>query len=154
MPKLKDGILRDDVGNIVQLPGGGVTVNERGNIEVKKALGPDRIVERNAGCWNCRNFNIDQLFQSVAKAARQRDVAVLSDKMPVAAAHRKADATQKFLREKKGFIGVCAIDKADAEFVSYKYLCTSWSGTTGASLARAPGEPLSPLGEEVADKLK
>jgi len=130
-----------------------VSVNERGNLEVRKALRSDRIVERNAGCWNCIHFSTGELYDKVALAARARDLAVLSEKMPAAAAHRKADATQKILREKRGFIGVCAIDKADAEFVSYKYLCTSWSGTTGASLARNPGESLSPLGEEILDKV-
>lgn len=39
------------------------------------------------------------------------------------------------------------------DFVTMRFLCTHWSGKQGASLARAPGEALSPLVGEVLDKL-
>lgn len=149
---LKDGLLRDGFGEIVQLPGGAPFVNERGNIEVKKALDKSRIHERNAGCWSCLHFDTGELYETVKLAAHRRDVAVLSQTMPAGAAHRKADKNKKWLEKHKGFMGVCRADKSESEFVSYQYLCGNWSGKTGASLARAPGEPLSPLADELKDK--
>lgn len=158
MTSRKDGPIFDDLGNLVQAPGGGAFINERGNIEVRKA--PDnRVIERNAGCYSCLYYDVDQVFDTKVQEAYVRAFSALKKRgFNDNDAKRKTDAELKPLQA-KGLIGVCTSRdahrslKPPGDFVAMRYLCRFWSGKTGASLARAPGEPLSPLAAEVKDQL-
>jgi hypothetical protein len=150
---LKNGALYDDLGQLIQAPGGLPFVNERGNIEVRKPIDASRILERNAGCWNCIHMETGPVYDSVVAACYVRDIAVLKDTgVSAGEATKRATKTRTILVSRKGFLGICLTNKAEGDFVSSKYLCESWSGKQGASLARAPGEPLSPLVPEEMDK--
>lgn len=74
--KLKDGPLYDDLGNLIQAPGGAPFINEQGNIEVRKVFHQDRVVERNAGCWNCRHFDTGAVFDKRVQDAYVRRFSV------------------------------------------------------------------------------
>lgn len=158
MSSRKDGPIFDDMGNLVRAPGGGAFINEHGNIEVRKT--PDnRVVERNAGCYSCIHYDVDQVFDAKVQEAYVRAFAALKKRgLSDEVARRKTDAELRPLQA-KGLIGVCTSREARSslkppgDFVAHRYLCRFWSGKTGASLARTPGEALSPLADEVKDKL-
>jgi hypothetical protein len=150
----KNGALYDDLGNLIQAPGGMPFINERGNIEVRKPIDPARVLERNAGCWNCIHQEIGTIYDSRVDRAYTRDVVAYKERgLSDESAHKRAGEVRAILRTKKGLLGICLADKAEGEFIAAKYLCEHWSGRVGASLARAPGEPLSPLVAEEIDKL-
>lgn len=49
-----------------------------------------------------------------------------------------------------GEAGICMIGKADSDFVHAGFLCSSWTGKQGASMATS-GHPLDPLPDEMRD---
>jgi len=51
----------------------------------------------------------------------------------------------------QGLIGVCIKGRAEADFVTAPYLCDSWVGREGSSVA-TEGQPLDLLPEELADE--
>jgi hypothetical protein len=153
MTSPKDGPIYDDFGNLVHVPGGAF-VNERGNIEIRKAPLPERIVERNAGCWNCLHFDTGFTFENLLIQHYTNKFKSFKERgFPDEPARQHTEAALKPLQN-KGHVGVCLKGKSEGDFVANRYLCDNgWSGVQGASLARAPGEALSATIAEVKDKL-
>lgn len=113
----------------------------------------DRIVDRNAGCFNCMNFERGLIYDDRVEASFQRDVVAFRARGATqASAVGRASKTRRVLVQKKGFFGVCLTNRAPGDFVAASHLCEGWSGVVGASMARSPGEALSPLVEEEFDK--
>lgn len=149
---VRKGLILDDFGNPVKLPDGAVEQTSDGGIRTIKPL-DGRVVERNAGCWNCLYFDTGTLYDIKVGASYNRDVSVfLSRGLSPDVARKRADETRRTLRSKKGIFGTCTVGGAEGDFVHQGFLCTKWSGRVGASLTRAPGEPLSPLMAEEYDK--
>jgi len=52
----------------------------------------------------------------------------------------------------RGIWGVCKAGKGGGDFIASTYLCPSWTGAPGASVARG-GEAPDLLPEEIAERL-
>lgn len=124
----------------------------------------DRTVERGRGCWNCREFTTGDsvLEKFLNNMTREVTGAVGSGKRP-------APATMSLLRQcetgiKQGRMGVCKkndtreLSVGEKEngkpgtFISDGFLCSSWSGADGHSLATS-GHALDKLPDELKDRL-
>lgn len=157
---LEKGTILDDFGNVVKLPDGAVEVNPvTGAVRAYKPLDDSRIIERNAGCYNCLYSDTGQAYKTAVEQCYRRDVQLLVNQgLTRRTAEQKAGQTRSGLLNKRGIFNICTgggvTPDGDpvGDFVSSRYLCKKWSGRTGASLARAPGEPLSPTIAEEYDK--
>jgi hypothetical protein len=112
------------------------------------------VVERNAGCWNCKSFDTGFTFeQMLIQAYTKRFTSFKDHGYPNDEAKRLTEADLKPLQN-RGHVGVCSAGKTEGDFVVSQYLCENgWSGVQGASMARAPGEALNPTIAEIKDKL-
>lgn len=171
---LEKGTILDDFGNVVKLPDGAIEQDPKtGAIKDYRVI-KDRVRERNAGCWSCIHYETGVAFDAAVAQAHRRDIMALqTDHMGPDGTMRKAvdqkaakgiaNYTRMLLTRSPGIFGICTGNgvglDADGnevpvgEFIPKSYLCRKWSGRTGASLARAPGEALSPLIAEEYDKI-
>lgn len=94
---------------------------------------------------NCRHFdNGEKSKNHWKKVARPREEANL--KFLRQTAPQKADGFKELLTAAQaaifyGKMGMCLAGKVKTEFVEDAYLCPSWTGRQGASVARAGGGP-------------
>lgn len=107
---------------------------------------PGRTFERTQGCWNCKNFdNGDKAKAYWRDVCRPRDLRH-AQAYEVAGNKKAAQETRDTIKAadeaiKAGVAGLCMIGKAKSDFVVHSFLCDSWSGALGASVAREGGAP-------------
>lgn len=148
---------------------------------------PDRIVERNAGCWNCTHFttgpSVEAVWEKhyeqrllqirrsgayarehvtakpdaqyrVAQLTRQGVSKAVAVEMVISEAAAKDPRIEMLrkvtvdVRDQK--LGICRIAANGADFVYRKYMCDSWSGAQGASMAIGT-DAINPLPEELKE---
>jgi hypothetical protein len=120
----------------------------------------NRAVERTQGCWNCRHFDRDKAKQ-VWQHRRQIDLQRAlegAQTLPGGEEHAQVRNIRLMVNTLDhaivlGKTGMCAIQAVDTDFVNDAYLCVSWTGAIGASLARAGGEA-DKLPEELMADIK
>jgi hypothetical protein len=158
----------DDMGNFVGLEGSPlIRVDEDKNVlSVHKPISPDRLLDRNVGCGNCLHFDSDLHFLERVQTRFTSDLLALKNKgVRPDFARRKASQIRTMVLDKRGALGVCKINACVdekrgvvADYVPKTFLCGDgggvcrWVGRDGASLARLPGEKLSPHMTEEYDK--
>lgn len=136
----------DDWGNLVQL------------------APEERTFERKQGCWNCKNYDIGDLFEKRVEDCFRRDVKVNLDAgLGLDRAGLKADVTRKTLLGyvppppppepgqrarpvirapiRRGIFGLCLKGKTEGDFVACKHLCLDgWDAKQGVKGEFSPGE--------------
>ena len=162
----------DDMGNFVGYGGKSVVVSKDGeHVDgVYKTLDESRLLTRNAGCFNCLHYNTGVEARERLNACFRRDVLVYMGKgLERGMAERKAKGVIDEISQKvaTGHIGACLINASidprqnkPADFTAATHLCgdpvtgqlVKWVARTGVSLARDPGEGLSPSIAEEYDK--
>ncbi len=87
---------------------------------------PERIVEREAGCWNCLSFDCGDTAVMHYAACRTRDYKVLREKglSPERAESILKHQDQTMMPPRSG---IC-LQGDRADFVSATYLCSRWRG--------------------------
>lgn len=133
-----------------------------GNDSEDKILVPkERVLSRGQGCWNCihgdsaREFWTEKRKRDLLFAKQLAENSPRGEDHPQVVQIRKmidtvdhSVAAHALLRCTKG---VTAEGEPIGDLVAHNYLCSKWSGKTGASLAREG--KLDDLPEEAADKL-
>jgi len=122
-------------------------------------------ITRTQGCWSCIHWENEEKSRQLWSQQRQRtltDALTFSMSVPEGEEHPQVFQIRKMVNTvdhgvASGHLGICLIGKSGTDFVDNAYLCDSWSGREGASVARAsqkadklPGE----LREEMEDSLK
>lgn len=125
----------------------------------------DRTIERGRGCWNCKSFENDKVSRQRWRECRMRDVAYirahsgeLITKLGAMEDPTKlpdGDARYDTIRQMDqaviaGAVGLCMIGKVPTDFVHHQYLCSSWTGKQGSSVATS-GHKLDKLPDELRD---
>jgi hypothetical protein len=109
---------------------------------------------------NCASWNNDHVARQHWGACRQRDLALMAQR---ALLHRDGEAAEEIVQARRmldmadhavarGEFGLCLKDRAGADMVHNAYLCDSWSGRAGSSLA-IEGHEVDLLPEELAERL-
>jgi len=107
--------------------------------------GSIRDLARKTGELMKRGFT-EHEAQQIATADVQRQLGHI-----VAQAQRTDARFQKFdAMVQAGQIGICISGHAPGDFVAHAYLCGSWDGVTGSSVATS-GKPLDKLPDELRD---
>lgn len=109
---------------------------------------PERVVQRNRGCWSCKSFENGPLAkQQWHQAKGEVVVAYLSQGKTTLEAEAQLASWDR--QVKAGEFGLC-MKGTQPGFVHCKYLCDKWDGRQGHSLATS-GKKLDKLGDELMD---
>lgn len=118
------------------------------------SLGPDRLVERGQGCWNCTSWSVEKAQEfywnkvrpdTLEKALKIALESPLKEKDPRVLAIRKT-IPQLDQGLEQAVWGVCAKGKMNADFTHTTGLCEDgWVGAQGASLASLGKPDLLPM---------
>lgn len=105
----------------------------------------DRIVTRSRGCWNCISFCNDDIAKKHFRFLRMRDrqAAIAKGDFYVPPLYDKVEAMID-----AGAMGICLQGKGKGDIKHHQFLCDSWSGKTGSSIA-TEGQPLDALPDEL-----
>lgn len=97
---------------------------------------PERVVERQTGCWNCIHFDngekASRYFNETKLPAVRKDL--LDRAMNSGASATDAlEKAEEFIRLQvlpmaPPKVGICMAGKAQADFVHHAYQCASWTG--------------------------
>lgn len=118
---------------------------------------PLQPIERKQGCWNCKYWDNQEKARAVWNHKRlgnlteaQALVQLHSDQGEshprVVSIRRMVDNVDRAVAA--GLLGVCSSGKSNSDLVHNGYLCPSWTGRLGASVAIA-GEGADKLPEEL-----
>ena len=137
---------------------------------IRKALNQvmvpkERVISKGQGCWNCKSWDRDKA-KPLWTEKRQNDLNTAltlaldapdgEDNVRVRNIRSMVDSLDHLVAS--GHVGCCtgggktANDEPVGDFVVHSFLCGSWNGMVGASLACIDGK-LDALPEETADKL-
>lgn len=127
-------------------------------------VGTDRIEVRTQGCWNCIHWDPEaaaKLWWGEARAAMLARGVTLASNDPRGEAHPVVRNIREMVPKIDGSMtlgefGTCRMGKDPngnplGDFVASTYLCGTWTGKVGASVARE-GEKADLLPEEVFDR--
>lgn len=170
MSKPKSRPFFDDMGNFIGLKDRPLIEMDGDHVKtVHKAINPNRLMETNAGCFNCLHWDtglgFDAKLESCFKADYAADIAKgISSEL----ATKRATLNRNKNRASRGYIGTCAVNAAVDEkrnhvcaYTPGRFMCgdpatgqlSRWTAKVGASLSRLPGEGLTaPIGE-IYDKI-
>ena len=128
-------------------------------------IAKDRIVERNAGCWNCKHFSTEKaktLWWSTARNATIAKGVQIAMSSPLGEQDPKVLAIRSSVPKtdigmEQGTWGICGMagrgGGKGADFVNATGMCHVWTGAEGASVA-LEGERINALPEEVLEDMK
>lgn len=125
----------------------------------------ERILTRNAGCWNCIHMRdaTDFWFGDPAKGTHGRRGETLDRAVALALESPRGENDPRVVNIRRmiqiGDEGVrqramikCGPGYAEGDLVASSYMCTKWTGATGASIALG-GERINDLAEELREKI-
>lgn len=124
----------------------------------------DRIFSRGQGCWNCKWMEKATAFWTDRRQADLRKALDIARTSPLGEQDPKVLNIRNMVDTCDHAVASGALVKCGSltaktahnepigDLVAHNYLCNSWSGATGASIAREGGK-LDELPEELADKL-
>lgn len=125
----------------------------------------ERILTRNAGCWNCVHMRdaTEFWFGDPTKGTHGRRGQALDRAVAIALAHPMGEQAPQVVNIRRmiqiGDEGVrqramikCGPGHAEGDLIASSYMCTQWTGATGASIALG-GERINDLAQELREKI-
>lgn len=119
----------------------------------------DGAIKRNRGCWNCRSWDNQEKAIQFWQSRRQTDLnyalalskvdPLKEEAIQVVNIRRMVNLIDNSIAQ--GVFGLCLAGKGGADLVHNVYLCDSWSGKEGSSLATSGTRP-DMLPEELKER--